>query len=291
MPILKNRKGELAILIQAVMWSIFPVVTILSYSTLGPLSSLSLSTFFSMIFFAAVLTYRRKWQELKRRDAWLDIALSALIIGILYYVLFFFGLKYTSPGNASLLARVEILFSYLFFNVWHKEEFILSHIAGSILMVIGAVIVLLPKTSGFHTGDLLVISAAFIAPFGNVFQRRAMKKIGSETITFARSFITTILILPVSILIGEHASGNDIEKSLLFLIINGVLLFGLGNILWLEGIHRISVTKANALSSVSPLLTILFAYLILKQPPQLIQLLAFLPLCAGLLLLTRHEQS
>ena len=54
---------------------------------------------------------------------------------------------------------------------------------------------------------------------------------------------------------------EKVSSSLLFLVINGVLLLGVSKILWIEGIHRINVTKANALNSLGPLLTLLFAWL------------------------------
>lgn len=283
----EERKGDMAILAGGLLWGLFPVITVLSYHSLKPLTALAYSTLLAAFFFAVILTLRGKWHELKRTDAWADIALTTLFIGVLYYVLVFFGLKYTSPGNAGLIGLLEIFFSYLLFNMWRKEFYSLSHVIGSLFMVAGAGVLLFPDAQGLNKGDVLIILSTIAAPFGNVFQQRARKKISSETIMFARSFLTTILIFFLVGFVGERASAIDVRQSLWFLILNGVVLLGLTKVLWIEGIHRISVTKANALSSVSPLFTLLFAYLMLRQVPTVWQLSAIVPLAVGLILLTR----
>ena len=87
-------------------------------------------------------------------------------------------------------------------------------------------------------------------------------------------------------LLQAQASLADLRISLPYLIVNGILLLGLAKIFWIEGIHRISVTKATALSSITPLLTLLFAWIILNQAPTVWQLTSLVPLLLGVLLLT-----
>jgi len=86
--------------------------------------------------------------------------------------------------------------------------------------------------------------------------------------------------------LGARVSLADARASLLFLLINGVLLLGLSKLFWIEAIHRISVTKGVALSSVNPFLTLLLAWLILHQAPAMWQIAGLIPLVAGVLFLT-----
>ena len=85
-----------------------------------------------------------------------------------------------------------------------------------------------------------------------------------------------------------HADGAAVYHALPFLLISGIFLFGVSKILWIESIHRISVTKANALESIAPLFTIIFAWIILQQQPTLWQALSFAPSFIGVLLLTNN---
>lgn len=111
------RRGELFSITGTLLWSLFPVITILSFNHLSPFVSLAFGTLLAAVFFSLVLTLRRKWPEVRNSEALKDMIIGASIIGVVFYILFFFGLKFTSAGNASIIAKTEIFFSFLFFHV------------------------------------------------------------------------------------------------------------------------------------------------------------------------------
>ena len=162
---------------------------------------------------------------------------------------------------------------------------------GSLLMVAGAATVVFGKTTGLNHGDFLILLACMAAPVGNYYQQKLRKVISSEAILFGRNLITLPFMLVLAWLFREKLSLLQFQQSFWFLLVSGFLLLGLSKLLWIEGIHRISVTKAVALESAGPLFTLFFAYLFLHQKPTSLQLLAFIPLAAGLLLLTYKKSS
>jgi drug/metabolite transporter (DMT)-like permease len=285
----RERQGDFFILLQALLWSLFPVITILSYGRLPPLVSLGWSSFLAALFFGGLLTVRHLWGEILDRSSLKDMLWAALFLGILYHCLVFFGLCYTSAGNASLIASFEIFFSFTFFHVWRKDFISPKHILGGIFMSIGAFIVLYPNTTKLHPGDLLILLATMIAPFGNYFQQKARETVSSEMILFVRSSVSTPVVFILSHLFKERSSVTDLKSSAVLILINGLLLLGLTKILWVEGIHRISVTKSNALASISPPLTLLFAWLILDNIPTRFQLLSIVPIIFGIILLSMNK--
>jgi drug/metabolite transporter (DMT)-like permease len=287
----KERQGEVIIFGEAFLWSLFPVITVLSFKNVPTLLALAWSTLFSAIFFAIVLFWKKGWGQIKNKEAIKDILAATFILGIAYYLFYFFGLRHTSPGNAGLIALTEIFFSFLFFNVWRKEYCLRNHIWGALLMLVGAAIVLYPNTSKFQLGDLLVLAASFIAPLGNFFQRRARKIVSSEAILFVRNLISAAFIFILAYFIKIDFSAIDIKGSLILLIINGFFLLGLSKVLWLEGIHRINVAKANALNAIAPLLTLLFAWLLLGNIPTGFQLFSFIPMFFGVILLGMNKKE
>ena len=284
----EERKGEAAILSQTVLWGFFPVIATLSFLSLNPVVSLALTTALSTIFFGFMMTYRGLWKELGNWKVWVELFYIAFFIGVVYYGFYYLGLKYTTPGNASLLALSETLFSYLYFTLWHKENFSGKHVVGSLLMLLGAALVLFPHATGFNKGDLLIFLSTLFPPIGNYFQQKIRKKVHSETLMFGRSLLSLPFLVVFSLVLARDTSWSSIRASAWFLVLNGVVFFGVAKILWLEGIHRISVTKANALSAVGPLFTLIFAFIILKQTPTIWQLAAFIPFSAGLFLLTKN---
>lgn len=285
-----ERIGELFILFQAFLWGLFPVITVLSLKNLSPLISLGVSTFLAACFFAVIISFKRKWQEIKNISAVIDMLWATLFISILYFGFYFLGLRYTSAGNASLIALSEILFSYLFFQVWRKDSLPLPHLVGAVLMISGAVIVLYPNVQTFQIGNLLVLTATIFPPLGNFFHQKARKKISSEMMLFIRSFAGGIVILIFAFFLRTPISALAIQNALPFLAINGFVMLGFSKIFWIEGIHRISVTKANALDSISPLVTLLFAWIFLRNTPTVWQLFSFIPLFFGIILLGRTKQ-
>lgn len=282
----EKRKGEVYLFFEAIIWAFFPIVTVLSYGKLPSIIALAWTTLFSAVFFAFVVAYRKRWKELRIPLVWGYSALSALFTGVLLYGLYFIGLSKTTPGNASIIVLMEVLTSLLFFNVLRGEKFPRRYIVGSLLMVLGAVIVLSPKFSGIAAGDLLVLLSIFFAPPGNLYSQKARKLASSETVMLIRSLIVAPTIFLIAMILGIHGTAEQIMISLPFLLLNGILIMGFSKILWIEAIHRISVSKAVALQSLTPLLTLGLSWFILKQAPNVWQLVSLVPLVLGVLLLT-----
>jgi drug/metabolite transporter (DMT)-like permease len=162
---------------------------------------------------------------------------------------------------------------------------------GAILMIIGAVIVLYPNTKELNIGDLFILLGAATIPFGNFFQRRARSKVSSEVIMFVRSVIATIMISVVILVFKIQMPSNEIQKSLTFLVINGVLVLGLSKVFWLEAIHRINVAKAVALNAGAPLITLLFAWAFLHHVPTIWQMVSLIPMFFGVMMLSLQKKS
>jgi len=285
---LQERKGELFIFGEVALWSLFPVITVLSYKAVPSMISLTISTFLSSIFFFFIVLYKNKLYELKNLLLWKYSAYTVFFIGILFYVFYYFGLTKTTPGNASIIILFEIFSSYLFFQVIRKESFSLESKIGSILMLVGAIIILSPNFSSVNFGDLFILIATFFAPIGNFFQQKAKTIASTETILFLRSILATPFLLGIAYIFGQHLQINQLKESFLFLILNGFILLGLSKIFWLEGISRISVTKANAIGSMGPLFTLFVAWLLLHQIPTVWQIASLLPFFFGVLLLTNN---
>jgi drug/metabolite transporter (DMT)-like permease len=285
-----EQQGETYIILGAILWSLFPVVTLLTYRSLGPLSSLAWTTLVSAIFFFCVSSLKKSWKSVFRKDILLPLALVTLLLSIIFYPLFFFGLQHTSAGNAAIVATLEILFTYLFFNVWKKEFFSLTHIVGALLIGLSGVIILSPQFETVRQGDLLILLAVMTAPFGNFYQKRLRETLPAEQILFYR----TLIACPVLFLLAYWFEGSlhyPAPLGWLLILGSGICIFGLSKIFWIEGIFRISVTKAIALSSISPVLTLIFAFLILGDYPTLTQISAVIPAVMGVYFLTRPSQA
>ena len=283
-----QRTGEASIFLATAIRAFFPVLTILSYNDLSPLTSLAWMTLISLFFFIAVAAYRHSWVNVWRKDLLWPLLGVTAINGILFYVLVFIGLQYTSAGNASIIATFEIFFTFLFFNVWRKEFIGRKSIFGAVLMVVSAVVILSPNFTNFQVGDFFILSAMVLNPFGNFLQQKLRREIASEQILLFRTALATPALFLLAFLFGETFTVPH-AQTLWIVLISGIALFGLSKILWIESIHRISVTKAMALAGVSPALTLFYAFMLLGDVPTFAQLVALPLAIAGIYLLTQKK--
>lgn len=282
----EKTKGELYALADAVLGGLFPIIAVLSYANVSGLASLAWSTLIAAVFFAAIVMYRGTWRELRNPLLWRYSLGVVLFIGVLFYGLYFLALEHTSPGNAALISLFQVCTTYLLFNAWRGEYFSFHYVLGAALMIIGACIILIHDLSGFNIGDLFMLAATCCAPFGNFFQQKARAVASGETVLFVRSVLSAFVIFAATYTLGREASLADVRASLPFLLLNGIAVFGIAKLFFIESIHRISVTKVIALGSTTSLVTLLFAWFVLAQAPTLFQLASLAPFLIGMLLLT-----
>lgn len=284
----EERKGEIFILGETVLWSLFPIITVLTFAGVMPLVSLAWTTGISTFFFLAVMFAKGTWRQVMNATALKYAAFITLFIGVGFYGLFYLGLQYTTPGNAAILALCESLTTYIFFNLLRGEKFPVEHIIGAGFMLLGAFIVVGKDFTSLALGDLLILAAMFVSPLGNLYQKKCREIVSSETVMFLRSLMSTFAIGALVILFGHSLSLAGSEAVWPMLLLNGLVIFGLSKLFWIEGIHRISITKAILLQCVTPMFTLLFAWLFLSQTPTIWQITSLIPFILGVVLLTAN---
>jgi drug/metabolite transporter (DMT)-like permease len=284
----ESQKGDIFILSSALIWSLFPVVTVLGIKGISSMTALFWATSFSIIFFSLMMTFKKRWKEAKNFKVWKYALGIAIFNGVIYYGLYFYALTKTLPANAAIVALFEVVTSYVFFQLIHKEHISRKHILGIIIATIGAIFIFLPKVGHFYIGDLFIIIATFLTPFGNSYAQKARKLVSSETLMFIRNLIAIPFLFVLVIILGTSSISESFSfgDSFWWLILNGLIILGLSKIFWTEGIHRISVTKALALGTICLFFTIIFTWIIIGQAPTLAQLLSLPLLILGILLLT-----
>ena len=286
------RTGILLTMASAVLWSGFPVITKLSFQSVPLEVAAALSNFFGLLFFAAVMTVTKSWSELKIKCVWPAVAGSVVLNGLIYYTFIYLGSSLTSAGNVGVIMQLEVLSTILILRYWGHDRLNRSELGGALMMLLGALVVLFPGKIEFNLGDLFILIAIFFPPFGNTFTQRARQHISSSTFLFFRCAASTIFFGGWVFLAGSMPNTSQVREVWPLLLINGVLMLGVCKILWVEAIHRISVTKAIAITSIQPALTLFFAYLVLHEQPVLWQLLGVVPLMVGVqMLLLRSAQA
>jgi len=282
----REREGEFLMLGLALIESWFPILSIVAMSYIGALHTYTYSLLIALVFFIILMAKRDRFKELKNKAAYKDLLLTSFWITTLF-TLVFIGMQYTTAGNMAVIIFLQLLFSYLYFNVLGKEKMDKGHLIGAGIMGVGALIILIPDDLTFNKGDLLILIAAAIAPVANLYQKRARNYCSSETILGFRTVVGLPFIAILAYLFEPSTTYENFILALPSLLIIGIAVYVISKIMWIEALYRISITKVSAMMGLVPMMTLFFAYLYLDEVPELRQILGIVPVLVGGYLLTR----
>jgi drug/metabolite transporter (DMT)-like permease len=286
----KDLRGSLYSLGQALLWSLLPVLAKIGYHDFSPIYSLAIMNSCSWLAFAVLMLIQRRYHELKNVSVYPYIAANALLSGVIYYLLVFFGTQYSTAGNASIILLLEVFFAIVILRAQEHEHLSRSELCGALLMVSAAAIVSIPSHFRLNYGDLLLLVSGIPAVYANSFSKRARRQVSAITIMFLRTTIVAPIFWTIGLLTTSFPDNSGLNNSLWALCINGFFVIGISRILWIEAIHLIPISKANAIGSSAPIFTLGAAYLLLDDVPTMRQCLAVLPMMMGLRLLTMQSR-
>ncbi len=268
----------------------FPILSIISMSFIGALHTYTYSLLIALVFFLVLMFKRDRFKELKNKNAYKDLLLTSFFITTLF-TLVFLGMQYTTAGNMAVIIFLQLLFSFIYFNIFGKEKMDTLHIVGAIIMGMGAIIILIPEELNFNKGDLLILMASSIAPFANLYQKRARQFCSSETILTFRTVLGLPFIALMAWYFEPSVSWASLQEALPYLLTIGIAVYVVSKIMWIEALHRISITKVSAMLGLVPVMTLLLAFFFLDEVPQMHQVLGTLPVLVGGYLLTKPVKT
>ena len=286
----EERKGEVYMLLLSVLESWFPIFSLFSIALIGAMFSFAFSVTIATMIFLSLVIYQKKLPELFSKEARKDLLLTTFFINILF-ILSFIGLQYTTAGNMAVIIFMQLFFAYLYFNVFGDHKLSLVHTAGAVIMAVGALLVLIPDDLSLNKGDLIIFMAATLAPFANLYQKRARSYVSSETILAFRNVVALPVLFAIAFITEPLPTQEKLLEALPFILAIGFLVLGLSKVLYIEALHRISITKVSAMLALIPLFTLIFAYFTLHEVPNLRQILGIIPILIGGYLITKPEAS
>jgi drug/metabolite transporter (DMT)-like permease len=286
----REREGELLMVGLSMIESWFPIVSILAIASIGALHTYGYSLAIALVFLLGLMAKERRFGELKNRKAYRYLLLTSFWITLLF-ILIFIGMRYTTAGNMAVIIFLQLLFSFLYFNVLGKENMERVHLWGAGLMGIGAVIILVPDDFMFNKGDLLILLAAAIAPVANLYQKKARDHCSSLTILGFRTFVAVPVVFLLAYGFEPPITFELFKAVLLYLLFIGVMVYVVAKLMWIEALHRIAITKLSAMLALVPMMTLIFAYFFLDEVPEFRQMMGIVPILLGGYLLTRPSES
>ncbi len=215
----------------------------------------------------------------------------ALVSGLLYPLMFMWGIERTTAGNTALLLSSMPLWTAIISAVFLRERLPpLTWIAFGIAFIGTAIIVVAGGKVHFSSdnlvGNLLITASAMLWASGTVISGPLLKQVSPLRLAFFSSLLTT----PIHLVIVSSKLGSVLPKLadpylLAALIFSGVFSTGIAYSTWHVGVRRLGGSHASIYQNVVTLVAVIGGWLVLSEPILTSQILGGLLMIGGLLLM------
>ena len=260
------------------------------------------------IFFPLMLIERQKIKsEIEKKPSKSDEMLSflngwkknkrmLLYIGINFgiaQILFFAAYEFAGAINGSLAQQTTIIFALIFGFLINHEKISKTQILFSIILLFGLA---LATTQGnfnlleINIGVLFMLITAMIWMLAHTFTKPILDRNESTSIqiVFIRNAISGVFLISTYFIFFPLENINILFDPLnqLFFIMMG-LLYGFDVLFWYKCLNHIEVSKTSVIVSPMPILTALFAFLILGESFTIFHLIGTIIIIFSIMIIVR----
>lgn len=194
--------------------------------------------------------------------SWRQILTYALLIGILYQVLFLMGMDRTTAGNTGLIMATVPVWTALLASLFIGER--LSRLAwGGLTLALGGTVIVALQKSDVSTGNehlmgnIIILLSALAWAGGTVYSRPLLKSISPMQLSASAA----LCALPVHVLLAMGRYGDSVPalQSInlwAILLYAGILSSGLSLPMWNFGVRHAGAAHAAAVQNLVPLIAI-----------------------------------
>ncbi|MFH1425918.1 MAG: DMT family transporter [Candidatus Kerfeldbacteria bacterium] len=273
--------GVTMVLLNAVLWGMFPVVVNFGAKEIAPITFAALSALCAGAGFIVYAAVTRSFHELKDRRAYVPLLAGTLFVIVVPYTLFYTGTSMTSGVNSSMLLLAEIIFTLVFTHFIGEKTTRLKVLgAGGVLF--GSLFILYNGSFSLNLGDLLIIASTVTYPIGNFYGKRALNYVSPATILFMRYTLGGLFISALALLFEPHAEwGSIVTEYWWIILVTGLLLFGVTKVIWYEGLKRLDISKAISLGMTFPVFSLVALLLFFNETISLYQWIGIIIMLSG----------
>lgn len=238
----------------------------------------------------AINSGQLQWQVL-RRHLWFFLTIGFLI-GISTN-LGYTAVQYIDPATASMLGKVSALFGVALGLFWLRERFTFWQWIGAALAIMGSFIVAYQpggdlQSQSAQIGSGLVLIATFLYAIHTAVVKRYGGGIDFVNFFFYRLFCTTLALLILAG--GAGVLVVPPADAWLWIMIIGLVDVVISRVLYYVALRRLNMSIHTMLLTLSPVATLLWAFLWFGTYPGGRELLGGLTVMAGVLIVTWQQR-
>jgi drug/metabolite transporter (DMT)-like permease len=224
----------------------------------------------------AIILFLRSELRIRPTRKTLLWILGITLFNMTGYVLILMGTRTSSGVSTALLLQSEMVWTLLLSWLVLGECITLRKLAGISIVLLGTLAVLWRGDLAFHTGELLIIGATVLYPFGNACAKRALLEVSPMQVLLLRYLFGIVYLLALAVILNQFYVPFDWStEHWLVLVIFSLVVFVASKICWYEGLKRHDLHVSVATVSAVPAVAMVLSFIVLGELPALRQWLGF----------------
>lgn len=246
---------------------------------------------FGLFFVFTVWLALKKKKRLKLKKEYLkDLAIIGLLSSGLGGLLSITALSFTTATNKGIMQGLHTASTLVFAYFMLHERLPKLFYPTFTTMILGLIFL---TSKGLlqppNTGDWILFLTVPLAGFCNSYAKKTMKRVKSLTISLGR-YLFGALFLSLSLFFFGLQNISTLKNGIIWVIFSGILN-GIRIIAFYKGVELEGPTLAATMLTISPVITAISAFFILKETFNFLQILGLFLVIIGALILTRLKTS
>ncbi|MEM7594883.1 MAG: DMT family transporter [Cyanobacteria bacterium P01_A01_bin.83] len=226
----------------------------------------------------------RELKTLKSKTL-LQLLLNGCLAALLSSLIFL-GLEYTSVTNSILISRLGPVLYAVVGTLLLGRKISKFELVGFSLIVVGiGAITLRENNFQLNRGDALILASAVVYACTSLIGKAALtKKCSLQVVVFTRNFISAIVFFIIAVILFGFSHFGDVFSGGLWVVMSiyGLIMIVLAELFWYSGLKQLNSKTVGAITSLSPIFGIGFAYFINDESPSKVQFSALVVILFGL---------
>lgn len=290
--------ADASLLLTATLWGMNIPVVKFATQTIEPLVFNASRMVLSTLVLGLLAWLESYW--VKQPNARLVISrffVFAMISGLLYPLVFMFGIDRTTAGNTALLLSSMPLWTALISACFIGERLPLLTWLALLVAFIGTAIVVVAGgkvnlSADTLFGNLLILLSAMLWATGTVLSGPLLKQISALRLAFYSSLLCTPIHL---LIVREKLPGEILQlrqpENLWALVYSGIFSTGIAYATWHIGVRKLGGSHAAVYQNVVTLVAVLGGWLLLAEPLLSSQVLGGLLMLIGVFLMRYSRKT
>ncbi|NJF25759.1 DMT family transporter [Thermococcus sp. Bubb.Bath] len=257
-----------------------PVV--IKASSVNPFAFVATASLFASCLLWKVLFATERAEEIKEKPGELKKTfLTGLFATAIAYSLFTYGTRLSTAINSAILTRFEVFYSFLIGWLFLRERVTSRGVLSAVALVVGVFLVVTGgKGVEVRTGDILLLLTPLFWQIGHAIAKRT--DYSPLTIATLRNTFGGLLLLPLVF---------ETRFAFTPLALAEGVIIALTQSLWYYSIARINLSKATAILTPAPAVTMAVAIVFLGEKVGVYHLIGFLLVAVGTLMIAFEESK